>query len=174
MTREIYCWPPHCQVNRPVTTAATYSNYSCDFLADRRCGATNSLACVFAVEQRAEVFRKPAPQSENIQMKNFKQSMPRAAKIFVQLLEKIDYGSLHLIFADGSSQRFSGSKSGVEATLHLHDMKVCEALLARGDIGFGETYINGLWTSPDIAKLIILAVENRTQLSSLMGAAFYQ
>ncbi|MEQ1588923.1 MAG: cyclopropane-fatty-acyl-phospholipid synthase family protein [Gallionella sp.] len=104
-------------------------------------------------------------------MKNFKQSMPRAAKIFVQLLEKIDYGSLHLIFADGSSQRFSGSKSGVEATLHLHDMKVCEALLARGDIGFGETYINGLWTSPDIAKLIILAVENRTQLSSLMGGS---
>jgi cyclopropane-fatty-acyl-phospholipid synthase len=51
----------------------------------------------------------------------------------------------------------------------LYDIGVCEALLARGDIGFGETYMSGLWTSPDIAKLINLAVENRTQLSSLIG-----
>jgi cyclopropane-fatty-acyl-phospholipid synthase len=102
-------------------------------------------------------------------MKDFKQSMPRAAKIFVQLLAKIDHGSLQLIFPDGSSQHFAGSKNGTHATLQLYDMAVCEALLARGDIGFGETYMSGLWTSPDIAKLINLAVENRTQLSSLIG-----
>lgn len=95
--------------------------------------------------------------------------MPRAAKVFVHFLKNIQHGELRLIFPDGTEQIFAGKHAGVSAVLKLDDIAVCEAILARGDIGFGETYMRGMWHSPDIAKLIHLAVNNRNELSTLIG-----
>ncbi len=100
---------------------------------------------------------------------NTLQTAPRATQVFIALLQKIRRGALHLTLPDGSQHHFGDAHLGVQARLHLHDEGVCEALLARGDIGFGETYIEGRWSSPDVAALIQLAVQNRAEFASLLG-----
>jgi cyclopropane-fatty-acyl-phospholipid synthase len=97
------------------------------------------------------------------------QTLPRPAQVLIALLQKIRHGALHLTLPDGSQLHFGEARTGVQARLHVHDWRVCEALLARGDIGFGETFMDGGWNSPDIAALIHLAVANRAELSSLLG-----
>ncbi|MGB7650504.1 MAG: cyclopropane-fatty-acyl-phospholipid synthase family protein [Gallionella sp.] len=97
------------------------------------------------------------------------QTAPRATQVFIALLQKIRHGGLHLTMHDGSQHHFGDAHMGVQARLHLHDERVCEALLARGDIGFGETYMEGWWSSSDIAALIQIAVQNRAEFSSLLG-----
>ena len=98
-----------------------------------------------------------------------RQNLPRSTQVFIALVQKIRYGSLQLTLPDGTVAHFLGTQAGPQASLQLDDFAVCEALLARGDIGFGETYIAGLWRSPDIAALIQLAIANRAEFASLVG-----
>ena len=44
--------------------------------------------------------------------------------------------------------------AGPEAELQINDWSAVTALLARGDIGFGEGYVAGLWDTPAIEPLV--------------------
>lgn len=51
-------------------------------------------------------------------------------------------------------------KDGPKAELTLHDWGALSALAAKGDTGWGEAYVAGLWDSPDIEALATLALQN--------------
>ncbi|MCR9203181.1 MAG: class I SAM-dependent methyltransferase [Halobacteriovoraceae bacterium] len=94
-------------------------------------------------------------------------------KILFKILKNLKRGSISLETPDGKTLQFRGSDSGVEAQLKVHDWSLVEALLTRGDIGFGEAYRDGLWESQDISKVILLAVQNESVLKKvIVGNAF--
>ena len=77
---------------------------------------------------------------------------PAAARTVFALLKKLQHGTLDVQMPDGAQARFgSGAAHEPKAALRLVDWRVCSAALKSGDIGFAEAYIDGHWTTPDLA-----------------------
>ncbi len=69
---------------------------------------------------------------------------------------RIEWGILMITLPDGRRLRIRGSDTGVTAQVTLHDAQVGRRLLLGGNIGMAEAYMDGQWTSPDIAALVEL------------------
>lgn len=100
-----------------------------------------------------------------------------SARLVFRFLDKIQHGSLHIVLPDGSLTRCGHGEP--QATLHLRNWHVCEAVLKRGDIGFAETYMAGDWTSDDLARLLDVLILNRNALENMVygtwwGSAYYR
>ena len=103
--------------------------------------------------------------------------LPASARPLLRLLERLEGGSLELSLPDGSCRIFAGAGPR-HAVMEIRDWAVFDAVLARGDIGLAEAWLDGPWESPDLAALLTLLAENRERLSravygnawSLIGA----
>jgi cyclopropane-fatty-acyl-phospholipid synthase len=89
-------------------------------------------------------------------------SAPAAARAAFKLLERLRHGSLELRLPDGAVQRFG--QGDMPAHLELRNWNVCQAALARGDIGLAETYVDGEWATGSLPELIGLFVRNRDEI----------
>jgi len=74
--------------------------------------------------------------------------------------EHIRYGKLIVIMPDGKRLSFRSQNLGPEADLKLHNLHALDALLARGTIGFSESYMDGEWDTSDLVALCTFAVAN--------------
>ena len=95
------------------------------------------------------------------------ESQARDTRLIFDLLENLRGGLLEIRLPDGSSALFGDGEHGV--TMHVRDESVFGRVLARGDIGLAEAYLDGLWDSPDITGLLTLLARNRDAL----GKAVY-
>jgi len=96
------------------------------------------------------------------------------ARRFLKTCEGVDLGHLTIVSPEGERHRF-GNGGGREAELVVRDWGAISALAARGDIGFGEAYIQGLWDSPSIEDLTYVALANEQALGShLHGSRWNQ
>lgn len=82
----------------------------------------------------------------------------RVATDFLAACEGIETGRLRVRTPEGHVHDFGGA--GPEAELRLRDWSAVTALLARGDVGFGEGYVAGLWDTPAIEPLVTLGLLN--------------
>jgi cyclopropane-fatty-acyl-phospholipid synthase len=98
--------------------------------------------------------------------------VPRAARIALALLERLEHGTLDLQFPDGGSARY-GRGGEPRAALTLSDWSVAQAALERGDIGFAEAYIDGRFSTPDLRQLLTLMLANRRQIEQLMFGSWW-
>jgi cyclopropane-fatty-acyl-phospholipid synthase len=99
-------------------------------------------------------------------------SSEKAMRKALRALEAVQFGSLRLKTPSGDVLNFGAGAPAAE--LHVRDWSVFSALLTRGDVGFGETYVEGLWDSPDIETLVAFAfdVANRPALQKFLYGAF--
>ncbi len=88
----------------------------------------------------------------------------RVKRDFIDSCTRIRRGSLRLITPEGDVHNFG--QGTPEAEMQIRDWAVVTAMAARGDIGFGETYVAGLWDSPSIDMLTRVALLNRDYLST--------
>ncbi len=86
----------------------------------------------------------------------------RDTRLVFELLENLCGGMLEIRLPDGASRLFGDGEHGV--TLHVHDEAMFSQVLARGDIGLAEAYLDGHWDSPDISGLLTLLARNRAAL----------
>jgi len=78
-------------------------------------------------------------------------------------MRAIKDGHLELI-CDGHRHHFGNQESPLRATVHVHHSRFFRQALFHGDIGIGESYMDGDWTSPDVTAVIRLAVRNLTAI----------
>ncbi len=97
----------------------------------------------------------------------FSRQVPAAARAGLQLLQRLQHGSLAVHLPDDSVRRF-GHSSGPVAAITLRNWNVFGAALRSGDIGFAESYVAGDWTTPDLPELLKLLVANRSQLEDVV------
>ena len=90
--------------------------------------------------------------------------LARDTRLVFELLEKLQGGMLEIRLPDGSSQLFGDGEHGV--ALNVHDEAMFGQVLAKGDIGLAEAYLDGQWDSPDITGLLTLLAKNREALRS--------
>ncbi len=97
--------------------------------------------------------------------------MNASARLVVRMMEKLSVGSLTVRFPDGESKRFGDGAPHAE--IALANWNVCDAALKSGDIGFGETYIAGDWTTPDLLALMNVMVANRNAIEAVIYGTWW-
>jgi len=97
--------------------------------------------------------------------------IPYRASIGLALLRRARLGCLILRDPSGEEHRFgrqeppAGATSEAEPALWiLRDWSVFDRALTRGDVGFGECWMEGLWDSPDPAAVLRFMLMNRESL----------
>ena len=80
----------------------------------------------------------------------------------LRLASLIQVGTLTMVLPDGSSHRIVASDTPV-ATIVLNHPKAVGRIIAHGPLGLAETYIEGLWDSPDLGTLMALAAANEEE-----------
>lgn len=93
--------------------------------------------------------------------------MLRDTRLVFSLLEKLQGGMLEVRLPDGSARLFGHGEP--VAHLIVNDESTFSRALARGDIGFAQAYLDGLWESPDLTALMTLLARNR---ETLRGAVY--
>jgi cyclopropane-fatty-acyl-phospholipid synthase len=84
---------------------------------------------------------------------------PAQMRWVLRLLERIEHGSIFIRFPDGQQTTFGAGAP--HADIALANWKVVGAALRSGDIGFGESYIAGDWSTSDLARLMKVFIRNR-------------
>jgi cyclopropane-fatty-acyl-phospholipid synthase len=92
-----------------------------------------------------------------------------AGRIALSAAARIRVGELTVQLPDGSRRVFGDRTSDLRGELRIHDMEALRRLLIGGEVGGGEAYMDGLWSSPNLVELISLAVANRHALALSKG-----
>ena len=100
------------------------------------------------------------------------EALPRDTRTVFQLLAQLRGGLLEVRLPNGSAVLFGDGESGV--TLQVHDTAFFSRVLARGDIGFAEAYLDGQWDSPDLTALLTLLARNRDALAQAISGSWRQ
>jgi cyclopropane-fatty-acyl-phospholipid synthase len=74
---------------------------------------------------------------------------------------RIRVGCLTVVLPDGSRRVFGDRSASPKAELHVHDRRAAWRIVAHGEPGAGESYVDGDWSSPDLAALLELAALNK-------------
>ena len=72
----------------------------------------------------------------------------------------LETGQITIVTPNGASVTHAAPHAGSAATLVIHRWRALRRLAMGGDIGFARAYIDGDWSSPDLAALIGLVAEN--------------
>lgn len=105
------------------------------------------------------------------------QHLSPSARLFQKLvlnsLSKMSRGSLRMILPDGKDVLLGFGKE-IEAEIRVLNPDFFRKCVLSGDIGFGESYVDGDWETSDISKVIgwmILNLENNPAMSGSKAQA---
>ncbi len=77
------------------------------------------------------------------------------------------FGQLLVRFPDGSATLHRGRFAGASGVMAVQaPLKMAGRLLTRGEVGFGESYVEGHWASPDLAALLEVLYDNMEHLGA--------
>ncbi len=88
-----------------------------------------------------------------------------------RLLARMVAGRLSVRLPDGRTLTAAGAAPGPEATVILQRWRPLRRLLIEGDIGFAEAYVDGDWTTPDLAALLEVGARNQNAIGFDAGFA---
>ena len=100
------------------------------------------------------------------------ESLARDTRTVFELLENLRGGLLEVRLPGGYCVLFGEGET--RATLQVLDEAMFGQILARGDIGLAEAYLDGLWDSPDITGLLTLLASNRDVLKKALYGSWRQ
>lgn len=91
-----------------------------------------------------------------------------AKKIFLKSLAGLQVGSLEIVCPERTycfGQSAAGcEKDSLHAVIAVHDERFFLRALLAGDVGIGESYMEGEWSTPDLVAVVRFAVRNLDQL----------
>ena len=90
---------------------------------------------------------------------------PLPKRLFLQLLSGIKEGFLEVVCPE-ETYCFGSANADMRAMLVVHNERFYRRALFGGDIGMGEAFMDGDWSSPDLVAVVRLAVRNLDQVES--------
>lgn len=103
-----------------------------------------------------------------INAKDTTASPARATGLFARLIARavpaIDAGRLTVALPDGETIVRNGTAAGPDARIVVNRRRAIRRLLLDGEAGFTEGYIDGDWSTPDLAALLSFLLANETAL----------
>ncbi|TCR03182.1 SAM-dependent methyltransferase [Neorhizobium sp. BT27B] len=86
-------------------------------------------------------------------------------RVAEKLIRNLRHGHLKVVLPSGTVVEKIGPEPGPEATIVMRRWRALRRVVAAGDIGFAEGFIEGDWTTPDLTALIRLAARNDEALA---------
>jgi cyclopropane-fatty-acyl-phospholipid synthase len=108
--------------------------------------------------------------SKDITMRHHLQ--PLWAKLICRWANQITIGELTILFPNGAAHIARGTIAGPSATLEIKSSKLVWKLVTGGDLGFGRSYLDGDWDSPDLGALLAVGIANEKALSGVLNIPF--
>jgi cyclopropane-fatty-acyl-phospholipid synthase len=90
------------------------------------------------------------------------------ARRLVKIGERTERGSLKVIYPSGKAQLIGSGEPRAEVT--IKHWGAISALVSKGDVGWGEAYLEGLWDSPDIEALARFTIDNAAAFEAELSA----
>jgi cyclopropane-fatty-acyl-phospholipid synthase len=92
--------------------------------------------------------------------------IPFLVRMAFGILLKLKAGSLTAILPDGRRLRFRGREPGAEAVMEIRDFGLARRIVASGDLGAAEAFLEGMWDSPNITAFLELFARNKEALQA--------
>ena len=89
----------------------------------------------------------------------------RCMKYILQLLGRMKRGYLRMTLPRGKIEAFGDETSPSRADMTVNDYRFFSRVLLGGDIGLGESYMEGEWDSSNPADLVRVFIENRDTIA---------
>ncbi|MDQ8185048.1 cyclopropane-fatty-acyl-phospholipid synthase family protein [Pelagicoccus sp. SDUM812002] len=86
--------------------------------------------------------------------------------LILSFFEKANRGCLRLQLPSGETHVYGGAEDQEPVDLVVHDANFFQRVALKGDIGLGESYIEGEWDSPNPAAMLGWFIKNKDVLMS--------
>lgn len=96
----------------------------------------------------------------NENLKDVSKGLPLVARAAMKALVHLKYGTLIIQWPNGSASQIIGKEPGVTATIILKSYDLATRVFKNGDVGVGESYMDGQWDSPDVTAVLKLFCDN--------------
>ncbi len=90
---------------------------------------------------------------------------PRRLRIFQSILGRVESGEIEVELPDGGRIRAVGREPGPCGGVTVLNPRFFSRLLAEGDLGFGEMYVERWWTTPDLQSLLDVILLNNENMA---------
>lgn len=91
-----------------------------------------------------------------------------------QALSGITCGSIKIKLPNGLEKNFSGNNSGPNAEMEIKDYNFIDSVITGGDVALGEGYMQNLWDSNNLEKLLTFFTLNAHALEDFFHAKKFQ
>jgi cyclopropane-fatty-acyl-phospholipid synthase len=92
--------------------------------------------------------------------------------LLTRLLSRLRHGAIRIELPDGLRIESRGALPGPEAAIALHRWRALGRLALGGDIGLGESYRDGDWSTPDLTALLEFGARNQSAWGTSLDAAW--
>lgn len=103
-------------------------------------------------------------------MKNFDK---KNFKIFTSILTQAKYGSIELFCGGEKIFSFNSLREGPKAHIEILDFKCVDSFFQKGDLGWGESYVNGLWETNNLSDFLEWGARNFHSFSTYIRGKWY-
>jgi cyclopropane-fatty-acyl-phospholipid synthase len=94
---------------------------------------------------------------------------PFWGRTVLRAVNDIAEGELVFRFSNGAERTISAARDGARAVLDVARDRVFRRLMFGGEIGIAESYMDGDWTSPDLAAVFEFASRNMNKLAGTLN-----
>ena len=91
-------------------------------------------------------------------------------RIVLDALGRMTEGALMLELPDGTKRTIGTPGAAIHATMRIRDAAFFKRCVLHGDIGFGESYVDGEWDTDNIERVISWAVLNIENSPAMSGS----
>ena len=92
-----------------------------------------------------------------------------ARRLVLPVLQRMKEGGMTLTLPDGSPLFLGSREAVVQAEMTINHDDFFQKVLRFGDIGFGESYVDGDWDTPSIERVIAWAIANIDHSPGMSG-----
>ena len=101
-------------------------------------------------------------------------AIPSAARAVLGMLDHVSHGELRITLPDGRVHHCGHSDQNPLIDMRVYHWSVFEDMIARGDIGAAEAFIDGRWGTESLTALLTLIANNRDSLKRAIHGRRWQ
>lgn len=91
--------------------------------------------------------------------------LPRWFETFFSVIQRIENGRLEIALPDGRVFAAEGTGPGPTGRVDVVNREFFTRMAREGELGFGEMYVEGWWTTPDLHALLDVCLMNNENMS---------
>lgn len=91
--------------------------------------------------------------------------------VVLGMVTKMQKGHLALSLPDGEEMEFGNGEAGIKAKIWIRNHAFFKSVILYGDIGFGESYVNGYWETDNITNVIQWFLLNLDNVPVISGTS---